>query len=150
MRQEIVDRVRQQISFEMQRNGPPEGFPQFPDISRARYTDPEFFALEKQYLWPKVWMYVGRIEDVAEEGSYFTWEDAGVPLLIVRGNDMKVRAFYNSCRHRGAPVVRDACGKASVLRCQYHSWAYDTQGHLVSYPSSRDFVDLDRKRTKPN
>ena len=142
MRQEIVDRVRAQISYELQREGPPDGFPKFPDIPRERYTNSEFYALEKELLWPKVWMYVGRVEDVPEAGSYFTWDDAGIPLLIVRGKDLKVRAFYNSCRHRGAPVVREACGKASILRCQYHSWAYDTQGHLVSYPSSRDFVDL--------
>ena len=139
-----MDRVREQITYEMQREGPPEGFLRFPDIPRERYTDAEFFALENRFLWPKVWMYVGRVEDVPEEGSYFTWDDAGIPLLIVRGKDLKVWAFSNSCRHRGAPVVSEACGEASILRCQYHSWAYGTQGHLVSYPSRRDFVDLDR------
>ena len=54
MRQEIVDRVRQQISYEMQRKGPPEGFPKFPDLPRGRYTNPEFYSLEKEFLWPKV------------------------------------------------------------------------------------------------
>ncbi|SVD30267.1 uncharacterized protein METZ01_LOCUS383121, partial [marine metagenome] len=54
-------------------------------------------------------------------------------------------AFYNSCRHRGAPVVRVERGRNRALRCQYHSWTYDTTGKLVSVPDERDFVDLKRE-----
>ena len=54
-----------------------------------------------------------------------TFDDLGVPVLLVRGKDGELRAFYNTCQHRGAPVVRDARGSARTLRCQYHSWTYD-------------------------
>ena len=55
-----------------------------------------------------------------------------------------IRSFYNTCQHRGAPVVREARGSARRLRCQYHSWTYDIDGGtLVAVPDERDFVDLD-------
>ena len=63
----------------------------------------------------------------------------------MRGKDDQLRAFYNTCQHRGAPVVREARGSARTLRCQYHSWTYDiTEGQLVSVPDERDFVGLDK------
>ena len=65
--------------------------------------------------------------------------------MLVRGADRSVRAFYNTCQHRGAPVVREARGTARTLRCQYHSWTYDiTSGSLVDVPDERDFVGLCR------
>ena len=67
-----------------------------------------------------------------------------MPLLVVRGTDGVIRCFYNTCQHRGAPVVRDERGSARRLRCQYHSWTYEVDGGtLVSVPDERDFVDLD-------
>jgi phenylpropionate dioxygenase-like ring-hydroxylating dioxygenase large terminal subunit len=68
-----------------------------------------------------------------------------VPIVLIRGKDLQVRAFYNTCQHRGAPVVREASGTSKLLRCQYHSWSYDIDsGQLVSVPDERDFVDLDK------
>jgi phenylpropionate dioxygenase-like ring-hydroxylating dioxygenase large terminal subunit len=76
-------------------------------------------------------------------GDHLTFDDLGVPVLLVRGSDGVLRAFYNSCQHRGAPVVREARGSARTLRCQYHSWTYDiTSGSLVQVPDERDFVGL--------
>jgi phenylpropionate dioxygenase-like ring-hydroxylating dioxygenase large terminal subunit len=60
----------------------------------------------------------------------------------VRGDDREVRAFYNACRHRGAPVVGDGAGCTRLLVCQYHSWSYDLEGRLVRVPEERDFVGL--------
>ena len=63
----------------------------------------------------------------------------------MRGDDGVVRAFYNSCRHRGAPVVRGDCGSARLLSCQFHGWTYDLRGDLVRVPDERDFVGLCRE-----
>ena len=60
-----------------------------------------------EHLWTKVWVLAGRAEDVAAPGDYMTFDDLGLPILLVRGKDGVVRAFYNTCQHRGAPVVRD-------------------------------------------
>ena len=132
------------MRYEFERTAPPQGFPAFHDIPTARHTSEGFHELEQQHLWPNTWVIAGRAEDVANPGDYFTFDDLGVPLLIVRGTDGEIRCFYNTCQHRGAPVVRESQGSARRLRCQYHSWTYEVDGGtLVSVPDERDFVDLD-------
>jgi nitrite reductase/ring-hydroxylating ferredoxin subunit len=139
----LIDRIREQMRWEFARTGPPDGFPKFPDIPGGRYTSDDFWQLEREHLWPKVWVLAGRVEDVAAVGDFMTFDELGVPVIIVRGKDERIRAFFNTCRHRGAPVVRDERGTARTLRCQYHSWTYDiTNGALVSVPDERDFVGL--------
>jgi phenylpropionate dioxygenase-like ring-hydroxylating dioxygenase large terminal subunit len=144
MDEELIERIRSDMRYEFARTAPPEGFPPFPDIPTARHTSDLFHDLEREHLWPRTWVIAGRAEDVAEPGDYFVFKDLGVPLLVVRGTDGEIRCFYNTCQHRGAPVVRDERGSSSRLRCQYHSWTYEVDGGtLVSVPDERDFVDLD-------
>lgn len=141
----IDGRIKDAMAHEWAREGPPPGFPAFHDIPVGRYTSDDFWELERQWLWPRVWVMAGRTESIPEPGDYFTFDDLGVPILVVRGNDGQVRAFYNTCQHRGAPVVRDRCGSARNLRCQYHGWTYDnSSGSLVSVPDERDFVGFCR------
>jgi len=141
----LQERLKAQMAWEFARSGPPAGFPKFPDIPIGRYTSDEFYELEKEHLWSKVWVMAGRVEDVAEPGDFMTFDDLGLPILLVRGEDRVLRAFYNTCQHRGAPVVRDKRGTARNLRCQYHSWTYDiTHGELIQVPDERDFVGLCR------
>lgn len=145
MDERLLARLRDEMRFEFERTGPPEGFPAFHDIASGRYTSDEFWALEREHLWPHCWVLAGRAEDIERPGDYATFDELLVPVLLVRGRDDVVRAFYNTCQHRGAPVVRDRVGSARQLRCQYHSWTYDiTDGSLVSVPDERDFVGLDR------
>lgn len=136
-------RIRAQMEFEFQREAPPDGFPHLPPLPVARYIDPGFFALETQAIWKKSWLLVGRDEDFDGPGSFRTVDRTGSPLLLVRGHDGVLRGFYNTCQHRGAPVVRETCGAAKRLRCQYHSWTYDLDGRLLQVPDRRDFVELD-------
>ncbi|WP_419842729.1 aromatic ring-hydroxylating oxygenase subunit alpha [Candidatus Poriferisodalis sp.] len=141
----LIDRIRSDMAYEFGRVGPPDGFPAFDDIPVARHTSDEFAQLENAHLWPRTWVIAGRAEDVAAPGDYFVFADLGVPLLVVRGTDGRIRCFYNTCQHRGAPVVREARGSSRRLRCQYHSWTYEIDGGtLVSLPDERDFVGLDR------
>jgi phenylpropionate dioxygenase-like ring-hydroxylating dioxygenase large terminal subunit len=133
------------MQYEFDRAAPPEGFPKFHDIPVERFTSDEFWELEQKYLWPRSWVIAGRSEDIPNVGDFFTFDDLGVPILLIRGKDSQVRAFYNTCQHRGAPVVRESSGTSKLLRCQYHSWSYDIDsGQLVSVPDERDFVDLDK------
>src|SRR5688572_30293903 len=67
----------------------------------ACYTSEEFFKREVETIFMKVWNFVGRADLAPNSGDYYTVDFAGVPLLIVRGEDNQVRAFVNSCRHRG-------------------------------------------------
>ena len=114
-------------------------------LPARRYVDRSFYEAERAEIFGKAWLLAGRVDEVATPGLYMTWEKTRVPLLIVHAVDDVVRCFYNSCRHRGAPVVRVARGRNRALRCQYHSWTYDTTGKLVSVPDERDFVDLRRE-----
>ena len=140
----LVDRIRHDMRYEFARVAPPAGFPAFHDIPTARHTSTEFHDLEQRHLWPNTWVIAARAEDVPAPGDYVTFDNLGVPLLIVRGTDGEIRCFYNTCQHRGAPVVRGTQGSARRLRCQYHSWTYEIDGGtLVSVPDERDFVDLD-------
>ncbi len=79
-----------------------------------------------------------------EKGSYIARKAAGTPLLVTRGEDGVVRAFLNSCRHRGMPVAKDSgCARAFV--CPYHAWTYGLDGHLKHIPGEDGFPDVDPK-----
>jgi phenylpropionate dioxygenase-like ring-hydroxylating dioxygenase large terminal subunit len=140
----LIERIKSDMRYEFARTAPPDGFPAFHDISTERHTSDEFWQLEQAHLWPRTWVIGCREEDIPNPGDYVVFKDLGVPLLIVRASDGGLRCYYNTCQHRGAPVVRDERGSSRRLRCQYHSWTYEVDGGtLVSVPDERDFVDLD-------
>ncbi len=140
---DYVERFRARSRWETERAEPPANFPKLPDLPLGRYTDPGFFALEQE-LFRRVWRFAAHESQLPRPGSYLLVDTIGAPFLLVRGDDGRVRAFFNACRHRGAPVVRDACGECRLLVCQYHSWSYDLRGDLVRVPDERDFVGLQR------
>jgi phenylpropionate dioxygenase-like ring-hydroxylating dioxygenase large terminal subunit len=142
---DFITTYTERSEYERNRTGPPEDFPKLPGIPLGRYIDPQFYELEREHLWKKSWLYAGHITELETQGSYKLCDIAGAPIVLVRGNDDVIRAFYNSCRHRGAPVVRGACGEARMLVCQYHSWGYDLCGNLVRVPDERDFVGLQKE-----
>lgn len=139
---DYLARYIERSAYEVARTAPPADFPKLPDLPLGRYTDPEFYALEREYLWKKSWLYAVHESEIAEPGSYKLCDIAGAAILVVRGDDGVVRGFFNACRHRGAPVVRGSSGTARLLVCQYHSWTYDLAGNLVRVPEERDFVGL--------
>lgn len=104
----------------------------------------ELYERELKQIFARFWMPVGRAEELVEVGGYFTWDRTRIPTVMVRSVDQKIRGYYNSCRHRGAPVVRTPTGRARAFRCQYHSWTYDTFGKLMAIPDERDFGNIDR------
>lgn len=144
MDQAYLERFWQRSADETDRAAPPEGFPALPDIPLGRYTDSAFYELERDRLFRRTWLYAAHDSELPHAGDFVTRDVVGAPVVMVRGDDGEVRAFLNACRHRGAPVVRDACGSARLLVCQFHSWGYDLCGRLQRVPDERDFVGLDR------
>ena len=97
------------------------------------YTEPQFLELEKEKIFWKTWQLVGRVDMVARPGDFFTYDLLGEPLLIVRGGDDKLRAFYNVCCHRAGPVAVGK-GNRKSLQCRYHGWSYGLDGRLLTAP----------------
>ncbi len=144
MDQKFIDRVFQELEYERTRKTPPDNFPPLPLIPGGRYTDPEFLQLERQHLWTKSWLYACHADQLEVAGDYILWDRTGSPIIIVRGKDDVIRAFYNTCRHRGGPLVNEKSGRLDAgFRCAFHGWGYDLEGNLKGVRDQADFVNLD-------
>jgi phenylpropionate dioxygenase-like ring-hydroxylating dioxygenase large terminal subunit len=106
------------------------------------YTSEAFYAREVERIFMKEWNFIGRADYIPEPGRYFTLELVGVPLIVVRGEDGVIRAFANSCRHRGTRIVAGE-GECKAFRCPYHSWVYGLDGALRSAPEMQQTVSFD-------
>ncbi|MBX3185478.1 MAG: aromatic ring-hydroxylating dioxygenase subunit alpha [Labilithrix sp.] len=101
-------------------------------IPGSWYTDRRIGELERKTVFSRTWQLVGRAEQVAEPGQYLTAEVGGERVLVVRGHDGVLRAFFNVCRHHAAAVMTECAGKVDRLRCPYHGWTYGLDGALKS------------------
>ncbi|UWZ86114.1 aromatic ring-hydroxylating oxygenase subunit alpha [Occallatibacter riparius] len=108
------------------------------------YLDARFSVLERDRVFARNWIAVGRMDQVAAPGQYFTVEIAGEPLVVVRGSDGQLCAFYNVCRHHAAAVMTAPCGKAEHLRCPYHGWTYGLDGSLKGAPEFAGVSNFER------
>jgi len=137
---ESISNLKQRMAWEQVRSSPPPNFPALPPLQPGRYTSDEFFALEREHLWSKVWLYAAHRSQLPRPGSYVMLDIPRAPLFLVKGRDDTIRAFYNACSHRGAPLVREPSGAERYFRCIYHQWTYDTQGQLIAVMDERDFA----------
>ncbi len=108
------------------------------------YTDPAVLAAERAAVFARSWQCVGRAEQVAKPGEYLTADVAGEPVIVVRGDDGELRAFFNVCRHRAAPILNDDAGCVGKLRCRYHGWTYDLAGRLKGTPEWDGVCDFEK------
>jgi choline monooxygenase len=107
------------------------------------YTDPAILEVEKDRIFWKTWQPVGRVENVLRVGDFFTCEVVGEPLVVVRGRDNQLRAFFNVCQHRAA-VVAHGRGNRKSLQCKYHGWTYDLEGKLMRAPEFEGVQNWDK------
>ncbi|TMM00169.1 MAG: Rieske 2Fe-2S domain-containing protein [Actinobacteria bacterium] len=103
-------------------------------VHRATMTSEEIRALEQQRVFDRSWLFVGHESELAEPGEYRRRTIAGRSIMFVRGDDGEIRAFHNTCPHRGAIVCRHDEGTAKAFQCFYHAWTFDTRGRLVGIP----------------
>ncbi len=114
-------------------------------LSNAIYRDPAQFAEETRRLFREHPLCVGPSCLLREPGDYFTFDDTGVPILLLRDREHRVRAFLNVCSHRGAPVaVGSGQLQGGVLSCPYHAWTYTLEGRLRGIPGREGFPNCDR------
>jgi choline monooxygenase len=115
-------------------------------IPSSWYTDARVAELEKNAIFHGEWQVVGRVDQVSRPGEFFTAGLAGEPLVVVRGADGTLRAFYNVCRHHAAAVVTEPAGHAANFRCPYHGWTYGIDGALKGTPDFDGVCDFDRAK----
>ena len=109
------------------------------------YTDPRMFELDKKVLFERSWHFVGHTSQLPTPGSYVTARIGEEAVIVVRGKDMILRAFFNVCRHRGGPIEIEDSGCVRMLQCKYHGWTYTLDGSLRGVPRF-DRVDLFDKK----
>src|SRR4051812_5880717 len=114
-------------------------------IPASWYVDPRVAELERRTVFSRTWQLAGRADQLREPGRYVTWELAGEPLVIVRGDDGELRGFFNVCRHHAAAVMTEPEGSAKSLRCPYHGWTYGLDGRLRGTPDFNGVCDFARE-----
>jgi phenylpropionate dioxygenase-like ring-hydroxylating dioxygenase large terminal subunit len=112
------------------------------EIAPARYFDPEFHRLEVDRMWRRVWQMACREEQIPEVGDSIVYEIADASLIVVRTAASEIRAFHNSCLHRGTQL-RTKPGRVTGFRCPFHGFTYDLDGALREIPCAWDFPDFD-------
>jgi phenylpropionate dioxygenase-like ring-hydroxylating dioxygenase large terminal subunit len=124
------------------------------DTGPVSYEDsisPEHYELEREAIFKRTWLNVGRMEQLPRTGAYFTKEldAAGTSVIIVRNAAGEARAFHNMCRHRGNKLVwqdfpqEEVSGVCRQFTCKYHGWRYDLDGALTFVQQESEFFDLD-------
>jgi glycine betaine catabolism A len=112
-------------------------------LPRELYVSEEAFQFDSQVMLKSVWLYACTVAHVKQPGDFFLFEMANNSIIIIRGRDNEVRAFYNSCRHRGARICHEQSGRTPRLMCPYHQWTYGLDGSLLA---ARNMAgDFDKK-----
>lgn len=115
-------------------------------MSRETYTSPEIFALEKEKIFARSWLCVGRASAFARPGDYQLRTIADESLILVRDRGGELHAFFNICRHRGTRLCQATSGQLSeTIQCPYHAWTYSLDGRLLGAPHMNEVPGFDKK-----
>ncbi len=100
-------------------------------LEQPFYVSPEIYALDLEHIFYREWLYAVPACQLARTGSYVTLRVGAYEVVIVRSRDGEVRAFHNSCRHRGSLICKARQGQVAKLVCPYHQWTYELDGKLI-------------------
>lgn len=115
------------------------------DVSREVYLSAEVAKAEVDHMWSRVWQFACREEQIAEPGDLVVYDSPGASFIIVRTDDGNIKAYYNSCLHRGMKLCRTNSSVAK-LACPFHNFTWSLDGELIHVPARWDFPDLDASR----
>ena len=118
-------------------------------LQRDFYTSPDNFQIDLDMIWYRDWLFVGHDCEVPKSGNFLTVQVGEYPVVVVRDRDGNVRAFHNSCRHRGSRICSQEHGHSPRLVCPYHQWTYSLDGRLLSARDMGDSFDKGRYGLKP-
>ncbi|GAB6255890.1 aromatic ring-hydroxylating oxygenase subunit alpha [Peribacillus sp. N1] len=106
-----------------------------PTLPYSRYVEPEAFNEERKKIFRKSWILAGHASQVEKVGDFMTIDIAGEPIIVSRGTDGELRAFYNICPHRGMKVENSDKGNKKILQCGYHGWTFKLDGSVHKAPN---------------
>ena len=109
------------------------------------YHEPAIWALEQTRLFSRQWVCVGRSDQLPATGDYRTVAVGVENVVLIRGEDGRIRALLNVCRHRGARVCPAETGRVRTIQCRYHAWTYGLDGALLSAPGLQQVTGFDRR-----
>ncbi|MDG2029122.1 MAG: aromatic ring-hydroxylating dioxygenase subunit alpha [Acidimicrobiales bacterium] len=109
-------------------------------IPKERYFDADFYQLEAEQLWPRVWQMACRLEEIPHPHDVVEYEILDQSVIVTRTEDMGVRAFENACRHRGVKLVDGRTTCESGFVCPFHGWCYGADGTNVKVTQSKTFA----------
>ncbi len=138
--QELLDADTHPVPDVLRIENPPTDEPV--DVPVSRYTTKEWHDLEVEHLWSRVWQFVCRVEEIPEVGDHEVYEIAGQSYIVVRSAPDELKAFPNSCLHRGR-ALKDYGGNCSEIRCAFHGFAWHLDGSLQDIPSDWDFPHIE-------
>jgi Rieske 2Fe-2S family protein len=118
-------------------------------LERGFYGGEEEHRLDLELIWYRDWLFVGHDCEVAKSGDYMTVQIGEYPILIVRDRDGSLRAFHNSCRHRGSRICSAEHGNSARLVCPYHQWTYQLDGRLFAARDMGSSFDRAQYGLKP-
>ncbi|TFD52286.1 aromatic ring-hydroxylating dioxygenase subunit alpha [Cryobacterium frigoriphilum] len=104
-------------------------------VDRAIFTDEGLYQQELRRVFAPSWLFLGHVDQLKKTGDFFTTFMGEDPIIVSKGKDGEIRAFLNSCRHRGARVCRADYGTTKNFTCTYHGWTYDLEGKLSNVPN---------------
>jgi choline monooxygenase len=107
------------------------------------YVDAAMDAVDKAAVFARSWQLVGHETQVADVGDHVVIDLAGLPVVVIRDTQRRIRAYHNVCRHRAGPLALCDGKGARALRCKYHGWTYTLDGVLRSAPEMGDTADFD-------
>ncbi len=143
--QEILRRLNEQVPPPL--NSEHAEFLGTEDIAYERYTSPEFFQREMDHIWTRVWQWACRLEHIPEVGDYVVYDIGKYSIIVVRTSPTEIRAFHNSCLHRGTKLCAShSQGSKPDFRCPFHGWTWNLDGSLKDIPSKWDFAHVDEAR----
>ncbi len=112
-------------------------------LPRWCYTSEEFHEEEVRQIFRRTWNFVGRVDEIPASGDYLTVDLFGESIIVVRDSSNVIRAFANTCRHRGTRLVAGN-GRCSAFACPYHSWTFGLNGELRGAPGMEGVEGFDK------
>lgn len=116
----------------------------FTSLPRDYYFSQELFDAEMRRVFARQWVYAGQVSQLKAPGDYYVRDVGPESMIFTRDNAGKIRAFFNTCRHRGSRLCKDGeAGQAKLFVCPYHQWTFRNDGTLQAAPGMRDGRDFD-------